>query len=154
MDRHGKQARFNRRNQNHEKHKDRERKKEDLEYNGIKYFNMLEKRVAILLAENEVPFEFSKRFETQTKKGRPNFREVDFWLDAPRVLRGCPSSVQALEVKSRIRAGRSRCQRLELLTAGIETFTVLPHTVDLWEREGLFEDFGLTEKTIRGHKKR
>ncbi|MBI5140447.1 MAG: hypothetical protein HZA94_03320 [Candidatus Vogelbacteria bacterium] len=128
---------------------------EDTYFGGRDYCNKDEKRVGRLLAEAGILNEYSKEFPTVDRLGRHGKREVDFWLDQPRMLRGFPRPVQAIEVKSSDKInGRGRCQRRELLTAGVETFKVTPNIIELWEREGILEDFGLATKTIRGRRRK
>lgn len=142
MDRSDKQLRCDRRHQNHKKPKDRKRNEEDSYYRGREYCNIYEKRMAMLLAENEIESEYSKQFATVDRCGNPSVREVDFWLDRPRRLRGVSWPVQAIEVKGRTKSGRARLQRRELLAIGVRTFTATPSIINMWQKEGLLMDEG------------
>ena len=134
------------------KNKDKRGKKEksgsSLVFEGIKYVNELEVRMAKILHLNGIKFEYSKRFHTMKKK-RANTREVDFWLtdgeievklfkldiDPPQEY----LSTRAIEVKTSCRRKRDEQQK-ELHAAGIITFIATKIQIEYWEKYGLLRD--------------
>lgn len=124
--------------------------KANLFFEEILYENELEVRMAKLLHERGIKFEYSKPFPTK-KRGRPNIREVDFWLpDGPieiKLLKVTPKSpegtikTQAIEVKTSYRKNpRNERQQAELRRAGIITFIAARLQIEYWEKHGLLKD--------------
>ncbi len=101
---------------------------------------MLEKRVAILLFENGIDNVYSKEFKTTDRDGKPNTRQVDFYiLGDPIMVNGCDWPVQAIEVKNNANSTRAKAQKRELLEVGIRTLTATPEVVEMWESQGLLQ---------------
>ncbi|MBI3632024.1 MAG: hypothetical protein HY225_01070 [Candidatus Vogelbacteria bacterium] len=103
---------------------------------GIQPCNELEARMINLLKRLNIPFEYSKRFETMDRFGRPNHREVDIWFAKPLRVYWIDEPVQALELKGGCLDDNCWHQKKELKDIGVKTWIVLPQYVDFWERHG------------------
>ncbi len=104
--------------------------------------------MARLLRDHNIPFEYSKRFETTDRHGNPNHREVDFWLPEPIKVFWC-GEIQAIEVKGGMLDERCWEQRRELREVGVRTFIALPQYIDFWETRGFLRENGLYPKRRR-----
>ncbi len=112
------------------------------------YCTYLEYRMAKLLRDHGIAFEYSKRVETVDTHGRPNYREVDFWLKKPAKLFWC-GEVQAIEVKGGMLDERCWQQRRELRDAGVRTFIALREYIEFWETRGFLRENGLYKRKRR-----
>ncbi len=107
--------------------------------------------MARILITHGLKFEYSKVFETVDKDGRPNHREVDFWLLEPADIIWCPDGLQAIEVKGGRLDLRCFYQKEELNRAGINTWIATPGYISFWERFGFLKKDGLRERSRRGN---
>ena len=127
-----------------------------LTLNGIKYCNELELRVAKLLTDHGILFEYSKKFytadefgNTVDEHGNKKYREVDFWLPVPIEIFWCDEPVQAIEVKGGKLDDRCWFQKKELRGVGVKTWIATPRYVTFWEYHGFLRSNGLYKHTGR-----
>ena len=100
-------------------------------YNGTTYASRLEFRVARLLTERKIAFEYDKRFHTNSNTA--GYRSVDFWLPEPILICWSDFYVSGLEAKGVLDV-RSYLQRQALREVGVQTFIITDAVCTFYER--------------------
>ncbi len=131
------------------RHHDKDSSDDEEREERSKYCNYTEYRLARLLTNHNIPFEYSMEFDTINELGRPNHREVDFWLAEPIRIFWCEDPVQAIEVKGGRLDQRCWNQKKELRDVGINTFIATPAYITFWERHGFLRENGLYKRAER-----
>ena len=108
----------------------RKYKAKPTEYDGMIYASILEARMAKLLKERNIGFEYSKRFLVADGE---RYREVDFALTEYIEICWCDYPVKALEVKGRLDV-RSYLQKRDLRGIEVNTFIASPDLIEFWEK--------------------